>query len=353
MNLTAPQPPPTIAPEQIERFDLDRDRRLVATVGEAPSQRWFRRDAGAWREIRAADDDALPFARELRGLAIRGPVEVLSWKPGRRMTLAAAHGDARAIYKARRRSTHADALAAHVDAVGWTRESGFVAPALIEHDGERAVLVLERLDARPLSIGTDDAPRFFAIGRALRRLQRCAPTKYLALHGPREEERVLQRMRERTLEIVGNEPKGVEEVFASFRRASTRLRAAAPVVAHRDLHDGQVMVRGDEVVLLDFDLLCLADPALDPANLAAHLELRALQGLSCATTESARACAEALFDGLGRNGDEEFHGRVLFHRGATFLRLAWVHHARPRYASLCSELLARAVESFEEFERRV
>ncbi|MCE9592626.1 MAG: aminoglycoside phosphotransferase family protein [Planctomycetes bacterium] len=351
MNFAAPPLPTTISLQDVERFDLDRERRLVATVGEAPHQRWFRRELGAWREIRAEDDDALPFVGELRALAARGPVEMLAWKPGRRITLAAMHGTGRAIYKARRRSGHATALEAHLDAQDSTRDSGFLAPALVEQSCDHALLVFEHIAARPLSIDADDLPRYFAIGRALRELQRRTPTHYRAVHGPREEERVLQRMRERTLEIAGDEPAGAEAVFARFQRASSRVRASEPVIAHRDLHDGQLLVRGERLVLLDFDLLCLADSALDPANLAVHLELRALQGLSRATHESSRACAEALFDGLGRNGDDAFHARVLFHRGATFLRLAWVYHVRPRHAALCTELLARAAASFDEFER--
>ncbi|MCC6406448.1 MAG: hypothetical protein IT453_04740 [Planctomycetes bacterium] len=345
-----------VALADVERFDLDRDQRLVATVGETPDQRWLRREGEGWRSIRPRDDEQLPFAGELDALALEGRIDVLSWKPGRRLTLAAPYAATRAIYKARRRSAHAEALSVHVGAELLMREGGFTCPPLLAHSREHAVLVFERLDARPLTIGLADTERFRRIGKNLRALQERTPSVYLALHGPRDEERVLVRMRERTLAIVGDEPAGAEALLRRFTRVLGDVRASAPVVAHRDLHDGQFLVRGDELVLLDFDLLCLADSALDVSNLGAHLELRALlgdaggDGGNGVTEESARACGEALFEGLGRNGDREFHRRVLFYRGATFLRLAWVYHARPRFARHCPELLARARAAFDEFE---
>lgn len=52
------------------------------------------------------------------------------------------------------------------------------------------------------------------------------------------------------------------------------------VLLHRDLHDGQLLINDDgEAGLIDFDLVAVGDPALDLANLIAHLELRADQGV--------------------------------------------------------------------------
>jgi hypothetical protein len=160
-------------------------------------------------------------------------------------------------------------------------------------------------------------------------------------------------MRERTMTIRGDEPQGAAELLARASTLGGELHPATPVIAHRDLHDGQFLVRENELVLLDFDLLCLADAALDAANLAAHLELRALQGLASADAESARAAGERLFDGLGRNHEGDFARRVHLHRGRTFLRLAWVYHARPRWAGLAPRLLDLASAAFDAFESDV
>ena len=49
------------------------------------------------------------------------------------------------------------------------------------------------------------------------------------------------------------------------------------VPCHRDFHEGQILVDGSDVGLLDFDTLRLGDPALDPGNLLAHLRLAAIR----------------------------------------------------------------------------
>ncbi|MEZ5973836.1 MAG: phosphotransferase [Planctomycetota bacterium] len=66
------------------------------------------------------------------------------------------------------------------------------------------------------------------------------------------------------------------------------------VACHRDLHDGQILISGGRPVLLDLDLLCAADPALDAGNLTAHFLLRELQAAGGADRESiarSRACS--------------------------------------------------------------
>lgn len=47
---------------------------------------------------------------------------------------------------------------------------------------------------------------------------------------------------------------------------------SAPVLAHRDLHDGQILTSGDSLAVLDWDTAAWADPGLDTANLVAHLD---------------------------------------------------------------------------------
>jgi hypothetical protein len=47
--------------------------------------------------------------------------------------------------------------------------------------------------------------------------------------------------------------------------------AAGPEPCHRDLHEKQILVDGSVAGILDFDTLSMADPALDPGNLLAHL----------------------------------------------------------------------------------
>ncbi|WP_369052056.1 phosphotransferase family protein [Kineococcus terrestris] len=139
------------------------------------------------------------------------------------------------------------------------------------------------------------------------------------------------------------------DLAAALERAAddvaAALRAAGPegpaplVPAHRDLHDGQVLVDGTggtagwgRVTLLDVDTAALADPCLDAGNLLAHLDLaRLLLG-------PARAAAvDALEDGLRAGWAEAGHPllaaapeRLELHRAAARLRVVAVHAFRGR-----------------------
>ncbi|WP_416882527.1 phosphotransferase family protein [Marivita sp.] len=60
----------------------------------------------------------------------------------------------------------------------------------------------------------------------------------------------------------------VAEVSAALARNDTPRRPC-----HRDLHEKQILISGGVAGLLDFDTLCLSDPALDAGNLLAHFFL--------------------------------------------------------------------------------
>jgi thiamine kinase-like enzyme len=64
-------------------------------------------------------------------------------------------------------------------------------------------------------------------------------------------------------------------------QACARLADGVPVptlrAVHRDFHPDQVLVDGERLYLLDFDLYADGDPALDAGNLSAHLRERAVR----------------------------------------------------------------------------
>lgn len=108
-------------------------------------------------------------------------------------------------------------------------------------------------------------------------------------------------------------------------------------VAHRDLHDKQVLVHGNVLGLLDFDTAALAEPALDLANLLVHVRLRVAQGLwSPAHAEVAARQVLAVADALDVDPD-----RLACYAEATRLRLACLYLFRPRYRALALTWAAR------------
>lgn len=118
---------------------------------------------------------------------------------------------------------------------------------------------------------------------------------------------------------------GGPDLHTTAVRIGDALRALpprAPVVAHRDLHDKQVVAAGPTVGLLDLDTLC-----------AAHLRLRVLQGHR--PPHLAESCRARLAPPAPDRA-------VAVHTAAALLRLAGVYHFRPGRPGLADRLHAAA-----------
>ncbi|MBO9520117.1 MAG: aminoglycoside phosphotransferase family protein [Nocardioidaceae bacterium] len=126
--------------------------------------------------------------------------------------------------------------------------------------------------------------------------------------------------------------------------AGAVLDAQPPALAllHRDLHDKQVILEpGRPVGLVDLDLVALGDPALDLANLAVHLDLRARQH-HCSPAR-ARHCLDGVLGGYGP--DAGLLGRLPGYARTTRLRLAGVYAFRRPPPGLVGYLLHGGVET--------
>jgi aminoglycoside phosphotransferase (APT) family kinase protein len=79
------------------------------------------------------------------------------------------------------------------------------------------------------------------------------------------------------LAIVAEHHPGWEPRLTRILDAVDGLAATIPAPSdrltgiHRDFYADQVLVDGDRLILLDFDLYCAGDPALDIGNFAAHI----------------------------------------------------------------------------------
>ena len=119
------------------------------------------------------------------------------------------------------------------------------------------------------------------------------------------------------------------------------------------MHDGQWLLDEDSACLLDFDLLCLAEPELDLANFAAHLELRRFQHPDRINREDVKSCRSEWRAGAGLAVDPESKSRFRFYRASTFARLALVYQLRSRWLPLVPNLMARCERDLEWLEREL
>jgi hypothetical protein len=170
----------------------------------------------------------------------------------------------------------------------------------------------------------------------------------LALFGVKDELDVLERWRAKVLGVMEELPGGWQEAHARLVQRASALPEPVLGLCHRDLHDRQVHAVGGEVALLDFDLLCQADVALDAGNLVAHLRWRAVQQLHGADHASTRALENAFLAGLGRGAEPGFEARLAFYACSAFLRLALVYRLRPRWSARVDELVSRAAGALDD-----
>lgn len=179
------------------------------------------------------------------------------------------------------------------------------------------------------------------IGSALLALASPRPTDTattpLLRHEARDEAQVLRRWVDAALAAAPldrRERSLLEQEGPAVVAALTATPApSAPVLAHRDLHAGQMLTSGDSLAVLDWDTAAWADPGLDTANLVAHLDRLARLHPERATPIAELVGSvetELVAGGHPAVSHEAARMTTALYRRATELRLVAVHAFRPR-----------------------
>jgi len=97
---------------------------------------------------------------------------------------------------------------------------------------------------------------------------------------------------------------------------------------HRDFYDAQIMWDGRRVWILDFDQLCVGDPALDVGHCVAHLASLAYRvtGRPDSLAEAARILLETYL----KSNPISIESRLPFYKACTFIKLAAKEARRKR-----------------------
>ena len=89
-------------------------------------------------------------------------------------------------------------------------------------------------------------------------------------------------LREKLGELAAERPgwsRRLARLVERCERLGARLPAPAPRGIHRDFYADQVLVDGSRLYLVDFDLFCQGDPAVDAGNFLGHLTEQSLRVL--------------------------------------------------------------------------
>ncbi|HYO50385.1 MAG TPA: phosphotransferase, partial [Chloroflexia bacterium] len=137
---------------------------------------------------------------------------------------------------------------------------------------------IEGNPATRLLLEQDGAALAGRIGDALHKLH-TARVRPERRHLMRDELRILHER----LPLVAQEEPGwarrIERLLSACDRIGASLPRATRTGIHRDFYADQVLVDGNRLYLLDFDLYCEGDPALDAGNFLGHMREQSVRSL--------------------------------------------------------------------------
>ena len=144
------------------------------------------------------------------------------------------------------------------------------------------------------SLADADGPRLARrIAEAIHKLHRAnLPTE--RSHTMADELEILRKCLAKVAERRADLAARVARVLAACERLGASVPPPAACGIHRDFYPAQVVVDGERLWLIDFDLFCLGDPSLDAGNFLGHVTEQALRkrGDSRALGEVERAMEE-------------------------------------------------------------
>lgn len=332
-----------VNPAQIARVQLRSGERLDFCADAAT---WYRWNAGKLTHRSALGDQDLPLAQ---WAAAQPPTRfsVIGYRPGRRLVLF-DHANHQFV-KGYASNKFAGKIERHLAGAASAVAAGLGAPTLEQQLAPLAAYAMSPCPGQPLAINDDSGDSLQRLGAGIARFGLTVehlPAEALATLQPftmQDETDLLCHLAARTERALGALPEHWARNFAALQEQDTSSDLLA--LSHRDLHDGQLLQNGQQLSLLDFDLLCLAPPELDAGNLIAHLLLRILQG---------EQHNPALADRLSRRVLQGYapirhldRTRLTAFCASTLLRLSLVYAIRPRWQHLGEPLCEAAAATLE------
>ncbi len=178
------------------------------------------------------------------------------------------------------------------------------------------------------------------IAEAIHKLH-CAGIAPSRRHSMQDELRIL---RERIESVARANPRWsarLGRILAACARLAASVPDPVPCGIHRDFYPDQVLVDGDRLSIVDFDLFCMGDPALDAGNFAAHLTEQALRTLGGADALAYRE--QALEERFLQLAGGRYRVGVRAYAHLTLARHIWISTQIPE-RNTCTEPLLAMVE---------
>ena len=312
---------------------------------------WYDWNKDTATEIIIAHDRKIPLASQLNHGRNVANYQVLSYRPKRRLTILDRSGTKPRVIKGFRATVLDKMIEQYEMAHQAFSGTGVDAPDLIEYDFDRSSLIMLYEAGKRLSLSAENSDIFYQVGEALRRFQETNVENMKQVFSASDEMKVIDKRASRLLSVFIDLPHEWTALRERIQKAYQSLPPACIGLAHRDLHDKQFICHEKTMTLIDFDLMCPADNALDAANFLAHLVLRNIQGVQGATQQSIDLCGKQFLQGLDRHEDPGFWERLRFYQATTFCRLALIYELRPRWSSLVPSLITMGNRCLDDLTR--
>ena len=322
------------------RLEVSKYDDLQAQLQCSGERTWIRWNNGAIEELEAGRDAKIPLSARLSDDNRDENLKVLNYRPGRRLVLLDTGGPKPLVikgFKKRRLDKISNKYeVAHTVFTGQHVHT----PEVVGINPELSCLAMVYEPGEPLPLSADAADSFDRIGESLAYFQDHMSNIALDTFSSQNEIEVIDGLAGRLTHTGLDLPHQWPMLRERLQSAERELPRAKIGLCHRDLYDKQFIQYRNHIALLDFDLMCRADVALDPANFLAHLVLRKLQGVRGATKNSVDICAGRFLQSLDRNDEPGFWQRLEFYQATTFCRLALVYSLRPPWVGLVPDLIA-------------
>ena len=199
--------------------------------------------------------------------------------------------------------------------------AGFTGGKTIAYLGGLRVLVQEEAPGDPLGEvlfrGDEAVPAVHKVARALAALHLGRVVAPLRRYPLQKEVALLQRRGE-LLRLAC--PQRGPEIEETVGAVIAGLEEVPPAPTHCDLKLDHVLLDGDDLTLLDFDVFAGADPILDVASISARIVSMPLS--SPLSHERAQTLARAFAEEYFAHAPEAWRTRLPFHYAGAVLRVA-------------------------------
>jgi hypothetical protein len=133
-----------------------------------------------------------------------------------------------------------------------------------------------------------------------------------------------------------------ERLLKDSERLGATVARPSTTGIHRDFYADQVLVDGDRLVILDFDLYCAGDPGLDPGNFLGHVTEQALR--SSGDPRALADVEEALEERFVELSGEAVRASVKAYAALTLARHVYLSTLFPERRRFTQDLLALSEE---------